>query len=61
MEDLTDSPTIASRTAFFHPNYDIAPDGKTFVFLRSPASAAQLILVHDWKYELRARMDAAGR
>jgi tetratricopeptide (TPR) repeat protein len=38
-----------------HASYDVAPDGKHFVILRSTGPDAQLIIVHDWKYELRAR------
>jgi serine/threonine-protein kinase len=39
-----------------HASYDVAPDGKHFVILRSTGPDAQLIIVHDWKYELRARI-----
>ena len=38
-----------------HASYDVAPDGKHFVIIRSTGPDAQLIIVHDWKYELRAR------
>jgi hypothetical protein len=37
----------------------VAPDGRSFVFLRSLVDAP-VTFVHDWKYELRARMNAAG-
>ena len=36
-------------------NYDITPDGKRFVTFKSTGGDAQLIVVHDWKYELRER------
>jgi Tol biopolymer transport system component len=39
-----------------HASYDVAPDGKHFVIVRSTGPDAQLIIVHDWKYELRARI-----
>jgi hypothetical protein len=39
-----------------HASYDVAPDGKHFVILRSTGPDEQLIIVHDWKYELRARI-----
>jgi len=38
-----------------HANYDITPDGKQFVMLKPTGAEAQLIVVHDWKYELRER------
>lgn len=38
-----------------HASFDIAPDGKHFVILKSSGPDAQLTIVHDWKYELRAR------
>ena len=41
-----------------HASYDVAPDGKHFLILRSTSPDAQLVVVHNWKYELRAR--AAG-
>jgi serine/threonine-protein kinase len=61
VEGVTGGPSIGGLNAGYHPNYDIAPDGKSFVFPRTPATTSQLILVHDWKYELRARMNAAKR
>ena len=39
-----------------HANYDITPDGKRFVMFKSTGGDAQLIVVHDWTYELRERM-----
>jgi hypothetical protein len=38
-----------------HANYDITPDGKRFVTFKSTGGDGQLIVVHDWKYELRER------
>jgi serine/threonine-protein kinase len=37
-----------------HAAYDVARDGKHFVLLQSTGAEAQLIVVHDWKDELRA-------
>jgi len=41
--------------------YDAAPDGKHFVHLRNVGGDAQVVVVHDWKYELRARHNARAR
>jgi Tol biopolymer transport system component len=40
-----------------HANYDITPDGK-LLMLKSSVDNSRVIVVHDWKYELRARMGA---
>ena len=37
---------------------DITPDGKQFLLLKSVTKNEQVIVVHDWKYELRTRMNA---
>lgn len=42
-------------TSPVHAGDDVAPDGKHFVILKSTGPEAQLIIVHDWTYELRAR------
>jgi hypothetical protein len=34
----------------------VSPDGKSFVLLRSVGPNDQIVVVHDWKYELRERM-----
>ena len=44
-----------------HASYDVAPDGKHFVILTSSGPNAELIIVHDWKYELRAKTAASAR
>ena len=44
-----------------HASYDVAADGKRFVVLKSTGPDAELIVAHDWKYELRARMAASAR
>ncbi len=45
----------------FHANYDVSPDGGAFAYVRSGAEGAPIIVVHDWKYELRARAREAER
>ncbi len=39
----------------FHPDYDIAPDGKRFVMLKSADDDRQLIVVQNWVQTLRER------
>jgi Tol biopolymer transport system component len=39
----------------FHPNYDVAPDGKSFIMLKSADDDRQLIVVQNWAKELRER------
>ena len=39
----------------WHPNYDVAPDGKSFVMVRPVAQDRQLIIVMNWLEELRQR------
>ena len=39
-------------------NYDVSPDGKQFVLLRPVSKGEQLVVIHDWKYELRERTRA---
>jgi Tol biopolymer transport system component len=43
----------------FHPNYDVAHDGKGFVMVKSADDDRQLIVVQNWAQELRGR--AAGK
>jgi serine/threonine-protein kinase len=45
----------------YHANYDVSPDGSAFAYVRSGAEGAPIIVVHDWKYELRARAREAER
>ena len=44
-----------------HANYDVTPDGKRFVMFKATGADAQLIVVHDWTYELRERTANARR
>ena len=39
-----------------HANYDVSPDGKTFVLVRPIGETSRIMVVHDWKYELRERV-----
>ena len=39
----------------FHPNYDVAHDGKGFVMLKSADDDRQLVVVQNWAHELQAR------
>jgi hypothetical protein len=39
-------------------DYDVSPDGKYLALLRPVGEDDQLVVVHDWKYELRERMRA---
>jgi serine/threonine-protein kinase len=62
--------SIASRVPVFgrgfsfngiHADYDVARDGRTFLALRPADDDAQLIAVHNWRAELRARMQGNAR
>ena len=46
-------------TSLWHPDYDVAPDGKSFVMLRPVEENRQLVMVVNWIQELRRR--TAGR
>jgi dipeptidyl aminopeptidase/acylaminoacyl peptidase len=46
-------------TSLWHPNYDVAPDGKSFIMLRPVEENRQLVMVVNWIQELRRR--TAGR
>jgi len=61
---------IASREAAFdgpfatdnyHPNYDIAPDGRSFVMIHPVEEGRQLVLVANWRDELRQRTRGGGK
>jgi serine/threonine protein kinase/Tol biopolymer transport system component len=43
-------------TDIFHPDYDIAPDGKSFVMVKPAQDRRRLVLVTNWARELRRRM-----
>jgi serine/threonine-protein kinase len=39
-----------------HPNYDVAPDGKHFLMLRPTVSGDQVMVVDNWRAELRRKV-----
>jgi len=41
-----------------HANYDVSPDGRSFLVLKHVGEESQLVVVHNWRNELR---DRAGR
>ena len=43
-----------------HPNWDVAPDGKHFLMLRPSLSGDQLMVVDNWRAELRQRIRERG-
>jgi WD40 repeat protein len=66
------SPTfsVTSRKTLFasdfmdlpgHANYDMTPDGKYFLMLKPSLSGDQVIVAHNWRAELHARMNRTSR
>ena len=43
-------------TDVFHPNYDVAPDGKSFLMVRPVDQSRGLVMVVNWARELRRRI-----
>ncbi len=43
----------------FHPNYDVAPDGRSFVMIRPAQDHRRIVMVVNWAKELRRRMGTA--
>ena len=39
----------------YHPNYDVAPDGKRFVMIQPVEEGRQLVMISNWIEELRQR------
>ena len=61
----TPSIAVTGRTVLFesdyathpyHPNYDVAPDGRQFVMLKQSGDEAQLVVVINWTEDLRQRI-----
>jgi serine/threonine-protein kinase len=61
----TPSFTISSRRTLFnanyelhlfHPNYDVTPDGKRFIMIKPANEEAQVVVVVNWREELRQRL-----
>jgi hypothetical protein len=42
-------------------NYDVAPDGQHLLLVKPVVSNEQIVMVHDWKYELRKRIAQAKK
>jgi hypothetical protein len=59
LENVRASPTGEGGVSFFHPNYDVTANGNSFVFLRGLLRDVQVVVVHDWKQELKARTETA--
>ena len=55
-DTLFRSPGISDA---FHPNYDVFPDGKSFVFVRASETNRRQILILNWLSEVRLRTGAA--
>ena len=52
----------AYATDIYHPNYDVAPDGKSFVMVRPAGESRRLVMVLNWARELeRLRGGATKR
>ncbi len=58
MENVSEMLAGEGQFTFYHANYDVMPDGKSFVFLTAAETDAQVIMVYDWKLELKARTAA---
>jgi serine/threonine-protein kinase len=46
-------------TDVFHPNYDVAPDGRSFLMVQPVDQSRGLMMVVNWVRELKARMGGA--
>jgi serine/threonine-protein kinase len=44
-----------------HATYDVTPDGRGLILIKPVGGESQLILVHDWKEEFRARIRSGTR
>ena len=43
-------------TESYHPNYDVAPDGRSFIMIRPVEQNRQLVVAVNWTAELRRRL-----
>ena len=67
----TPSFTVTSRHQLFeipfniaanvHASFDVAPDGQHLLLVKPTSGETQVVVVHDWKYELRDRLAQAGK
>jgi serine/threonine-protein kinase len=56
--------SLFTADVFFQPGhstYDVTPDGKGLLLIKPAGGEPQAILAHDWKYELRARINGSAR
>ena len=44
-----------------HANFDIAPSQKEYLVLKDQFDNSQVVMIHDWKYELLSRLKSAAR
>jgi Tol biopolymer transport system component len=51
--------TYALSPGGVHANFDLAPDGQHLLLVKPISGDAQVIVVHDWKYEMRERLAQA--
>jgi eukaryotic-like serine/threonine-protein kinase len=69
---VTTSPTFAvtSRKMLFasdyfdlpgHASFDVSPDGKRFLMLKQSISGDQVIVAHNWREEMRARLNRTSQ
>jgi len=39
----------------YHQNYDLSPDGRSFLMIKPTAGSVRLLMVVNWAQELRTR------
>jgi serine/threonine-protein kinase len=58
-------PRVVSRTALFSgqylPDYDVSADGKRFLMVESQASGVSLVVIPNWRTELRRLVNQSSR
>jgi len=45
-------------TSSIHAMFDIAPSQKEYLVLKNQFDNSQVVMIHDWKYELLSRLKA---
>jgi serine/threonine-protein kinase len=53
-------PDLFVKRSLPHANYDVSPDGSSFLFLK-PTSDNEAVVVHNWMSEVRARLSEAEK
>lgn len=65
---LTPTFSVAARRSLFesefndlpgHPNWDVAPDGRSFLLVVPAVSGEKVTVIHNWRTELRRRLSSA--